>query len=185
MIAPHCRAMRHCRYSGSYVPLDAIAMIAIARHALVAVILFVPLSGLLVACASHPAPQAEHHGTADAAILVPDGRSALAKGLRQALTGRGWHLISHHGDLIRPRADYRALARRAKYRLTLTASPAGSCRNGEPSYRYRIAMIENANGAVPVALSGVDCLATILDEFAGDLDQKRLTPVSARASAKP
>lgn len=154
-------------------------MFAIARAAAVAL-----LSGLLLfGCASQPAPKASqassggNHYAPQQSIIVPDQQTVLADKLRQALAERGWHLIGYSKDMTSGHADYQAMARQAKYRLTLLGTSIGRCRNGDPSFLYRIALIENTGGSVPVALSGADCLSPIIDEFATDLDEKQLAPI--------
>lgn len=73
-------------------------------------------------------------------------------------------------------ADYQAMAQHAKYQLTLMATWVGQCRNGNPSFVYRIAMIGNSDGAVPVAMSRAEDLTPIVDKFFTDLDQKQVAP---------
>lgn len=156
-------------------------MIAIARRSLVCATSIVLTAALVAGCANHPARQATDQGgnryTPAESMLVPDDNSALVEGLRRALAERRWHLIGYSGDMTSGHADYAAMARRAKYRLTLMSTPAGQCRNGDPSFLYRIAIIRNHDGDVPVAISGADCLTPILGEFSTDLDQKQLAPV--------
>ncbi|KEZ78095.1 hypothetical protein [Salinisphaera hydrothermalis] len=155
----------------------------IARPARIAAALFVPIAALLSACASHPPTgPGDTRSSADVpdrSILVSDKHSsALAQGLRHALSQRGWHLVRYRGDLTHPGRHYRAMAQRAKYRLTLTDTPVSACRDGDPGYRYRIAVIQNDGGNVPVTLSGAACLSTIVQDFASALDRNGL----ARAS---
>lgn len=163
-------------------------MIGIVRPARFAVALLVPVAALLSACASHPAT-----GPADArsrpnaparSILVSDGHSsALARRLRQTLRQRGWQLVDYRGDLAHPGRSYRALAQRAKYRLTLSDTPVSHCRNGDSGYRYRIAVIQNRGGNVPVTLSGAACLDTIVQDFATALDRQGLARGSSHSGA--
>lgn len=153
------------------------AIARLFRNAVALVVFAIAVAG----CAHRPTPSPSNQGgnnTAPrASIIVPDSQSALAGGLRRALAERGWHLIGYSGDMTSGHADYQAMARRAKYRLTLMGTTVGRCENGDPSFLYRIAIIENRGGDVPVALSGADCLTSILDEFSTDLDQKQLTPM--------
>ncbi|MGB7756596.1 MAG: hypothetical protein WBL23_11070 [Salinisphaera sp.] len=156
-------------------------MIAIARRSLVCATAIVLCTFIVAGCASHPARQptdqgGNHYAPAES-IIVPDGDSTLVAGLRRALAERGWHLIGYSGDMTSGHADYAAMARRAKYRLTLMGTPVGQCHNGDPSFLYRIAIIQNKDGDVPVAISGADCLTPILGEFSTDLDQKQLAPI--------
>lgn len=142
---------------------------------------------ILAGCAHHPPSAGPDQGGNTYAprdsIIVPDEQSVLSQRLRQALAERGWHLVGYSGDMTSGHADYQAMARRAKYRLTLMGTPVGRCRNGDPSFLYRIAIIQNTDGDVPVAMSGAECLGPIVAEFADDLDQKQLAPMPGRASA--
>lgn len=161
-------------------------MIAIARSLVFAASLALT-AALVAGCASQPTHQPADQGgnryAPDESIIVPDGRSALVSGLRRALAERGWHLIGYSGDMTSGHADYAAMTRRAKYRLTLMGTPVGQCQNGDRSFLYRIAIIQNNNGDVPVAMSGADCLTPVLDEFSTDLDQKQLTPMPRTPTA--
>lgn len=154
------------------------------RSAAILAVLTVVATG----CAHHPAAapsnQGGNHYAPRESIIVPDGHSALAEGLRRALAARGWHLIGYSGDMISGHADYQAMARRAKYRLTLMGTTIGRCHQDKRSFLYRIAIIENRGGDVPVALSGADCLTTILDNFSTDLDQKQLAPIPDQPSSE-
>ena len=160
-------------------------MYATARSFSNAVILAV-LVVVATGCAHRPGGSTSNQGGNNYApresIIVPDNQSPLAGQLRRALAERGWHLIGYSGDMISGHADYQAMARQAKYRLTLMGTKIGACRNGDRSFLYRIAIIENKNGDVPVAMSGASCLTPIIDEFSTDLDQKQLAPIPRHPS---
>lgn len=111
-----------------------------------------------------------------ATILTPADHGALADRLRQTLHARGWRLVGYSANMTRGKDNYRAMARRARYRLTLQSSPISACDTGDKSYRYQIALIENATGDAPVTLSGADCLNTIDEAFTTALDRDAIRP---------
>lgn len=137
-------------------------------------------AGLLAGCAGQP-PQSTHEAGPEASapaqtMIVPEARSPLAKAIRQVLSARGWQLADYQrsGAHNTP-ADAHAMARRARYRLTLTASPAGTCRATEPSFMYRLSIIDNASGQVPLAMSGADCVSAIKQQFQRELAEDGLS----------
>ena len=142
------------------------------------------LAASLAGCAGSGVSKAPPASTtpaydASAHVLVPQGNSALLATLKQRLAARGWALAPYTADMTRGIDDYQAMAQRARYRLTVQATAIGACDDGQPSYRYRVALIENASGEVPITLSGADCLAVIDKGFATALQQNRVRP-SAR-----
>ena len=163
----------------------AVAMVAIARRSLVPALPIVLTAAFVAGCASHSTrPPADRSASRHAAesMIVAHGNSSLAQGVRRALTERGWHLIDYSADMTHAHVDYAAMARRAKYRLTLVDTPIARCRNGEQSYLYRITIIRNRDGDVPLAIAGANCLTPILGQFSNDLDQKQLARVPGQAT---
>lgn len=152
-------------------------------HAVILAVLVFVATGCAHRPAGHTSNQGGNNYAPRESIIVPDNHSPLAGQLRRALAERGWHLIGYSGDLTSGHADYQAMARRAKYRLTLMGTKIGACRNGDQSFLYRIAIIGNDSGDVPVAMSGASCLTPIIDEFATDLDQKQLAPIPTQPSS--
>lgn len=143
--------------------------------------ILVAVSGLfclvLGACAGRaPGPTGSPARQPDATIIVPGEESALAQDLRRNLAERGWTLTRYDAAMLKGNVDYEAMARKARYRLTLSGTQIGACRNGEPSFLYNLAIIENRSGDVPLALSGVSCLKTVIRDFANQLDQKQIVP---------
>ncbi|WP_147418230.1 hypothetical protein [Salinisphaera sp. Q1T1-3] len=118
-----------------------------------------------------------------ATVIVPSDDSVLAQAAMQALRQRGFHLTRYSAAMTRGSDDYRLMARKARYRLTLRSESIGRCRNGQTSLRYRLALIENANGNVPVSLSGADCLDAIRQALTTELDRDRIR--AGRATAGP
>ncbi|HET7315408.1 hypothetical protein [Salinisphaera sp.] len=164
--------------------VDTVAMIAIVRrlpYFAVALTAATAMLATLAGCANEPtSPPSGQRGarpTPAESMIVPNADSALARGLRRVLAGRGWHLVGYSDDLIHGHSDYgdyRAMARRAQYRLTLKGTTVGPCRDGGQGFLYSIAIIENIGGDVPVALAGAGCLTRILGQFATELEQKQL-----------
>lgn len=118
-----------------------------------------------------------------ATVLVPVGGDPLDAGLSRALAERGWHIAGYRPDASARASDYPALAAQARYRLTRASQAIGPCsRNPDrTSYRYRLALIENATGRVPITLAGADCLDTIVAAFAADLDKDDIRVRAGRA----
>ncbi|GAB3670728.1 hypothetical protein [Salinisphaera aquimarina] len=145
---------------------------------LIAVLL---LSGMLNACANTPPPaRASDNGyRPDVTVAVTQDTGMLAQGLSRSLRQHGWTLIGYDADALQGNRDYQSLARRARYRLTLSSDRIGDCRSGEPSFLYNVAMIENASGDVALALTGATCLATAIRDFDTDLRRKHLIVPSA------
>ncbi len=133
-------------------------------------------SAMRVSTAQRPAYNADAH------VLVPQSDSALLATLKQRLAARGWAFAPYTADMTRGIDDYRAMARRARYRLTVQATEIGACDSGQSSYRYRVALIENASGEVPITLSGADCLSVIDAGFARALQQDRIVAATRPAS---
>lgn len=145
-------------------------------------------AGLLAGCAGQPSKSTHEAKPTTSApaqtMIVPAARGPLAKTIRQTLSARGWHLADYQraGAHNTP-ADAHAMAQRARYRATLTASPAGACAGDEPSFMYRLSIIENASGKVPLAMSGADCLGAIKQQFKRELAEDGLSPKPAASSA--
>ncbi|ROO26412.1 hypothetical protein SAJA_11305 [Salinisphaera japonica YTM-1] len=143
------------------------------------------LAASLAGCAGSSATKAPPTATtpaynADAHVLIPQGDSTVLTTLKQRLAARGWSFAPYTADMTRGIDDYRAMAQRARYRLTVQATEIGACDSGQSSYRYRVALIENASGEVPITLSGADCLGVIDSGFADALQQHRIV-----AGARP
>ncbi len=150
-------------------------------------LLVIALAASLAGCAGSGATKTQPAATtpsydADAHVLVPQSDSALLATLKQRLAARGWAFAPYTADMTRGIDDYRAMARRARYRLTVQATEIGACDSGQSSYRYRVALIENASGEVPITLSGADCLSVIDAGFARALQQDRIVAATRPAS---
>lgn len=146
-----------------------------------AAIAILPSVIMIAGCAGQPSSPARHPSlpaTSPAStIIVPTTQNPLANAIRQTLSTNGWQITGNQsaGTSNTP-ADARSMARQARYRLTLTASPSGDCRSGEPSFMYRLSVIENASGKVPLAMSGADCLGAISQQFQQELTEDGLAP---------
>lgn len=145
-------------------------------------------AGLLTGCAGQPSQSTHEAKPAKPApaqtMIVPAAHNPLAKTIRQTLSASGWHLAQYpRAGAHNTPADAHAMAQRARYRLTLTASPAGDCRGDEPSFMYRLSIIDNASGRVPLAMSGADCLGAIKQQFQRELAADGLSPKTAASSA--
>lgn len=148
------------------------------------------LSALILAgCARQPSRPSAQATPATAVsahtMIVSAARGPLADNIRQTLSSNGWRLAEYHsaGASNTP-ADAQAMAQRARYRLTLTASSAGACRSGEPSFMYRLSVIENASGKVPLAMSGADCVSAIKQQFQQELAEDGLSPRSKASTER-
>lgn len=140
--------------------------------------------GVLTACAHDPGLQAVQAPPDPAAtVAVPHEQNALADQLRNALSARGWTLTNYDASTLQAQAGYAELARRARYRLTLSADRIGYCRGGQPSFLFNTALVENATGAVPVAMTGAHCLTTAKREFDAALDRHRIRAPQTSVSA--
>lgn len=146
-------------------------------------------AGLLAGCAGQPSQKSTQETEPAASapaqtMIVPTASNPLAETIRQTLSASGWHLAQtpRPGAHNTP-ADAHAMARRARYRLTLTASPAGACQGDEPSFMYRLSVIDNASGKVPLAMSGADCLGAIKQQFQHELAEDGLSPKTAKSSS--
>ncbi|MES1941302.1 hypothetical protein T5B8_13740 [Salinisphaera sp. T5B8] len=134
--------------------------------------LAIMLYGMLSACAGAPLPSADNG--AARAVAVPGDDGVLVERLRASLRERGWALMSYDAAALERSRAYDSLARQAKYRLTLSEDRIGNCRGGTPSYLYNAAMIENLSGDVVFALTGANCLDTVISRFADGLDRNDL-----------
>lgn len=142
--------------------------------------------GLLGACVSAPRTSETAPGVATGmdTIAVPRDTGMLAQGLRRSLDARGWRLTDYDAGRLEQTRDYQALARRARYRLTLSSDRIGDCRSGDPSFLYNVAVIENQSGRVPLALTGANCLRTAIGKFEQGLDRKQLIAPEAATSGR-
>lgn len=132
-------------------------------------------AALLTGCAGAPAVRAADAAVdPDTVVAVPPGESALADQLRRRLSARGWSLTRYDPVELERNRGYAQLARRARYRLTLSAERIGNCRAEEPSFLYNLALISNQSGDVAVALTGAQCVTTTLKRFDEALDRKRI-----------
>ena len=147
-------------------------------------VLAVILGGALAGCAGTPRTSTSQSPAAPAYdagryILMPHGDSALRATLKKRLADQGWQFAAYTADMTRGIDDYRAMARRARYRITLQAEEIGRCETGEPSYRYRIALIENASGDAPITQSGADCLNVVDRDFTTALTTHAIRPAAS------
>jgi len=130
-------------------------------------------AALLAGCASQPGTPPVIGNTRSAkpqqTIIVPADPGPLATALRESLSAEGWQTARYSTGASNMADDARAMAQRARYRLTLTSSTAGACRNDNPSFLYQISIIENASGKVPLAMSGGDCLDNVRTQFRQEL----------------
>lgn len=130
------------------------------------------LYGMLTACAGAPLPATDNG--ASRAMALPAVEGMLAEQVRASLRDRGWSLLQYDAEALDRSRDYDGLARRAKYRLTLSDDRIGNCRGGRPSFVYNITVIDNATGRVGLALTGANCLDTAISRFEDGLERNAL-----------
>jgi len=149
-------------------------------------VLIVVLCAGLAACASSPPARPTAPAGANT-IAVPDNDNSLAQQLHGSLRARGWSLIQYDPDALQDNRAYGRLAQRAQYRLTLSATRIGACRDSAPSFLYNLALIENRSGDVTLALTGASCITTATRRFEDGLDRNglRAPNSSAKASNNP
>lgn len=147
-----------------------------------AALVIVTLCAGLAACATQPPSATPAARTGLDTIAVPEGHNDLGVQLQHSLTQHGWSLTRYNPDVLQQSRTYDQLARRARYRLTLSTTRIGACRDGAPSFFYNLALIENRSGDVALALTGASCIGTAVQKFEDGLNRKNIRPPQKAAA---
>ncbi|MES1927052.1 hypothetical protein [Salinisphaera sp. T31B1] len=138
---------------------------------------------LISACAATPKTQRPARpAAASHTVAVPAADDPLGQGLQASLTDRGWSLMQYDPSALADNRGYQRLSTLARYRMTLSSKRIGDCRNGDASYLYNVAVIENDGGGVIAAMTGAQCRETAIERFGDELDRKRFSPPASGPS---